>query len=81
MANDIDKNIETEEEAEIESTLEQTDKKCPSCGGTLDFDPQTGNLVCPYCGNIVEIEKDDYHSETRYMNSHLVHGNKAIRNN
>ena len=47
MANDIDKNIETEEEAEIESTLEQTDKKCPSCGGTLDFDPQTGNLVCP----------------------------------
>lgn len=29
----------------------------------------------------VEIEKDDYHSETRYMNSHLVHGNKAIRNN
>lgn len=59
MANDIDKNIETEEEAEIESTLEQTDKKCPSCGGTLDFDPQTGNLVCPYCGNIVEIEKDE----------------------
>ena len=29
----------------------------------------------------VEIEKDDYHSETRYMNSHLVHGNNAIRNN
>jgi tRNA (guanine-N7-)-methyltransferase len=24
----------------------------------------------------VEIEKDDYHSETRYMNSHLVHGIK-----
>ena len=29
----------------------------------------------------VEIEKDDYHSETRYINSHLVNGNKAIRNN
>lgn len=30
-------------------TEEETDKKCPQCGGVMDFDPATGNLKCPYC--------------------------------
>lgn len=30
-------------------TKEETDKKCPQCGGVMDFDPATGNLKCPYC--------------------------------
>lgn len=37
------------------STMEETDKKCPSCGGVMDFDPATGGLSCPYCGHTEEI--------------------------
>lgn len=29
------------------STMEETDKKCPSCFGVMDFDPETGGLSCP----------------------------------
>ncbi|GHV35486.1 hypothetical protein FACS1894187_08290 [Synergistales bacterium] len=36
-------------------TIEETDKKCTECGGTLDFDPKTGGLKCPYCGHTQEI--------------------------
>lgn len=36
------------------------DKKCPSCGGVMDFDPTTGGLSCPYCGHTEAIPaKDD----------------------
>ncbi len=51
---------ETENTPEFsaEETLEQTDKKCPACGGTLDFDPKTGELMCTYCNAIVDIEDD-----------------------
>ena len=38
---------ETAEE-KVEHTLSETDKKCPDCGGTMDFDPKTGALLCPY---------------------------------
>lgn len=33
----------------IVDTEEETDKKCPQCGGVMDFNPATGNLKCPYC--------------------------------
>lgn len=33
----------------IVDTKEETDKKCPQCGGIMDFNPDTGNLKCPYC--------------------------------
>lgn len=46
------------EEPTVASTLKETDKKCPSCDGTMDFDPTTGQLVCPYCGTTVAIEKE-----------------------
>jgi predicted RNA-binding Zn-ribbon protein involved in translation (DUF1610 family) len=29
--------------------MEETDRKCPSCGGVMNFDPATGGLYCPYC--------------------------------
>jgi len=33
----------------IVDTKEETDRKCPQCGGVMDFDPATGSLKCPYC--------------------------------
>lgn len=39
----------TGEELEREDTKQETDRKCPQCGGTMDFDPKTGGLKCPYC--------------------------------
>ncbi len=44
------------DEAKSEKTKQETDKKCSCCGGVMDFDPNTGDLLCPYCGNTKEIE-------------------------
>ena len=43
------------EEMAQESTKQETDRKCPQCGGVMDFDPQTGGLRCPYCDYMEEI--------------------------
>ena len=40
------------------STLKETDKKCPQCGGVMDFDPNIGGMACPYCGYEEEIVQD-----------------------
>lgn len=48
---EFDTNLDTQ----TVSTKEETDKKCPSCGGVMDFDPVTGGLSCPYCGHKEEI--------------------------
>jgi hypothetical protein len=47
---------------EKEETLEQTDKKCPHCSGTLDFNPETGELICTYCGATVDIDDEEKRS-------------------
>ena len=41
---------------EREHTKDATDKKCPSCGGLLNFSPETGGLLCPFCGYAEAIE-------------------------
>ena len=46
-------------EPEIAKTMEQTDKKCPSCGGTVVFDPETGGMLCPFCGYTKELPKPE----------------------
>lgn len=48
--------FDTNLDAQTTDTLEETDKKCPSCGGVMDFDPATGGLSCPYCGHTEEIQ-------------------------
>ncbi len=35
--------------ADKAKTMTETDRKCPQCGATMDFDPTTGGLYCPYC--------------------------------
>ena len=44
----------------IVDTKEETDKKCPQCGGVMDFDPATGNLKCPYCDyeEAIKVQKE-----------------------
>lgn len=49
--------------AEKTSTLKETDRKCPACGGTMDFDPATGGLHCPYCDYQEAIEQADIEPE------------------
>ena len=41
------------------TTLNETDKKCPQCGGIMDFDPNIGAMACPYCGYEEEIVQDE----------------------
>ena len=47
------------QEPVIVKTKEETDKKCPQCGGIMDFDPKVGKLHCPYCDHIEEILDED----------------------
>lgn len=39
----------------IAETKKETDRKCPQCGGIMDFDPAVGMLHCPYCDYQEEI--------------------------
>lgn len=45
--------------AQKAKTMEETDRKCPQCGATMDYDPSTGGLYCPYC---------DYREEIKVQN-------------
>jgi len=50
--------FDTNLDAKTAATMRETDKKCPSCGGGMDFDPATSGLACPYCGHIQAIGKE-----------------------
>lgn len=56
--------FDTNLDAQAVSTIEETDKKCPSCGGVMDFDPATGGLSCPYCGHTQEIPVEEAGAES-----------------
>lgn len=49
--------------AEKAKTMAETDRKCPQCGATMDFDPATGGLYCPYCEYKEEIKAADAQGE------------------
>lgn len=53
---------QTGEEIRLERTKEQTDRKCPACGGIMDYDPKTGGISCSYCGCQEEIRPDSCRS-------------------
>ena len=56
------------------------DTKCPSCGGTLSFDPATGGLVCNFCGNHVELKTTIADQSTGYTLEDLQHnGGRRIQ--
>ena len=42
----------------IVETKKETDKKCPKCGGVMDFNPAAGKLKCPYCDYEEDIPAD-----------------------
>lgn len=48
-----------EDKIVIEKTKEETDRKCPRCAGTMDFDPNTGGLKCPFCDYVEEIKQEE----------------------
>ena len=50
--------------AEKVDTMKETDRKCPQCGATMDFDPSTGGMYCPYCGYHEEIKTENSVGET-----------------
>lgn len=41
------------------TTMQETDRKCPQCGGTMDYDPALSRLHCPFCDYTEEIKTDD----------------------
>ena len=43
----------TDEQVEVitaAQTEDVTDKKCPNCGATVVYDPETLSMTCPFCG-------------------------------
>lgn len=57
---------------EEESTEEKTDKKCPNCGGVMDFDPASGKLFCPYCESFFEIGQNEIAEEEDIENAEFT---------
>lgn len=51
----------------IADTIKETDKKCDACGGTMDFNPKKGNLICPYCGTEKEIKVENPEFEAKEL--------------
>lgn len=49
----------TSGEPQITGTKQETDKKCPDCGGVMDFNPSNGKMTCPYCGHEETIQVEN----------------------
>lgn len=50
--------------AEKANTMKETDRKCPQCGGVMDFDPKTGGLFCPFCEYREDIKAENDSGKT-----------------
>jgi len=58
-------------------TETDTDKKCPSCGGTMDFNPSKNNMTCPYCGYEEAIEIADETFVAEELDFHEAENDEA----
>ena len=67
-----------EEDEIIETAEVQMDDSvivsCPGCGGNMAFDPESGNLKCPYCSTEKDIEGDNQEIVERCFESALAEG-------
>lgn len=41
------------------NTMNETDRKCPDCGATMDFSPDSGGLYCQYCGHKEDVPANE----------------------
>lgn len=55
------------EQIRSERTEKETDKKCPSCGATVTFDPASGMMHCEYCGYTHEVPQHKENYEIREL--------------
>ena len=39
---------ENQQQIQTEITLDETNKKCPNCGATVVFDPESGGMLCEF---------------------------------
>lgn len=62
-------------EATVTNRTETT--KCSSCGGNALFEPTTGKLTCPFCGNEKEIEKTQHNTVEHDFNQALVEDDQS----
>ena len=46
----MSENIDAENKIVSETTMDITDKKCPNCAATVEYDPNTLSMACPFCG-------------------------------
>ncbi len=47
------------EQAVGTTTMDVTDKKCPNCGATVTYDPNTLSMTCEYCGYHKDLPKPE----------------------
>ncbi len=47
---------------------------CPACAGNMVFNPEGGNLKCPYCGTEKDIASDNKEIEERCFETALAEG-------
>lgn len=49
--------------------MQASSYKCPSCGRSISFDPQSGKFVCEYCNNVYtaeQLENDENKNDSDY---------------
>ena len=46
------------------TTMPETDRKCPNCGGTLTYDAKSGEMFCSLCGKHKSITDSPFRKET-----------------
>lgn len=64
VTNRVSGSAAEDRETTMTNTLQETDRKCPQCGGTLEFDPSTGGLKCPYCDYTEAIRHEEEAKES-----------------